>query len=274
MKELCTTGAVAYGYACHNWDLVRQTLRADRRYGGSLPTICLPGIFWFNCFGVEYVNFFGKDEIDSIDKKYISPSDQTGIFIRTCNSPFDWKSADVQQLEDTLKSHLNHHTFYIPDLKDESYYQTPDTLHNRGEITIVDWIGSIIENPEEYIAEVETLAKNLVLANSRLSYAMSDLPLIDKLIRTSRKKYSDPEDSEDGRQLLRQIAAYYGETLKRSFHGKWATIANPGRLSHPAIIFQKPGSDVVEDELVMLEVYKLWVDPGPGESLARRWEGL
>jgi|GEM_PF-1755498 len=75
-------------------------------------TESIPGVYWGNYFGPFYVEWFGRERLDTlpcVEKRWL---DTGGIFFTTAPTPFDWDTPEARQLQQTVKEHLGADAFF------------------------------------------------------------------------------------------------------------------------------------------------------------------
>lgn len=73
---------------------------------------CLWGIYWANWFGPAYVDFFGRERLDSAPYFQKERLSDGGYLILTAASPLEYDTPAAQELEQALRGHLGFDAFY------------------------------------------------------------------------------------------------------------------------------------------------------------------
>ncbi len=72
----------------------------------------IPGVYWGNYLGPFYVQWFGRDRLESlpcVEKRWLETG---GLFFTTATSPFDWDAPPARELQRKVKEHLGAEAFF------------------------------------------------------------------------------------------------------------------------------------------------------------------
>lgn len=72
----------------------------------------IPGVYWGNYLGPFYVEWFGRERLDTtpcVEKRWL---DTGGIFFTTAPTPFEWDTSEARQLQQAVKEHLGTDAFF------------------------------------------------------------------------------------------------------------------------------------------------------------------
>ncbi len=83
-------------------------------FGGELAK-GIPGVFWGNYFGPFYVNWYGREKIQSLPCVEKRDLPDGGIFFTTAPTPFDWDKPEWRRLQRQVMVHLGADTFFDMD---------------------------------------------------------------------------------------------------------------------------------------------------------------
>lgn len=84
--------------------------RSVKAIGANLKR-SLPGLYWLNFFGNEYVDLIGSDRLASAPVPDVEPID-AGFCIRLGDGPTDWSTEGYQQREAAVMSHFGNEFFF------------------------------------------------------------------------------------------------------------------------------------------------------------------
>lgn len=72
----------------------------------------IPGIYWGNYLSAFYVDWFGRDRLETlpcIEKRWLPGG---GLFFTTAPTPFDWDRPETRELQQAVKEHLGAEAFF------------------------------------------------------------------------------------------------------------------------------------------------------------------
>jgi hypothetical protein len=80
--------------------------------GGSDIRRCLPGIYWANFFGSQYVNWFGESKFQNLPSYTQQDLLQGGKLILSSGSPLDYEQSAVVEREVFMRKELGESAFF------------------------------------------------------------------------------------------------------------------------------------------------------------------
>jgi hypothetical protein len=226
------------------WAHILATMGADFGYICSLAgtesklvpidvdlRCCLPGVYWANYYGPVYVEFLGRERLLGAPWSNVSELPGGSMVCLTCAVPGDWHRAETLARQAAVRAYLGEDCFFDHDpghfarapVYDFSAarHGAPRPIMDRVVVAIEDATGDVAE----LIREAERLAmefRRQARCPDRLDYSVGSLTSLDRELRRARKR-----DMLDSLPLVRQIAGYYGEVLRRSFGGVWRGVDFP-----------------------------------------------
>jgi hypothetical protein len=116
-KSLYQWGDMVYGFAAHPKDykaqtwLPQQVIIGNKLVGavGQKVMEALPGIFWANFFGPDYVDWFGRDKFDRLPCYRLEELPDGGRLILTSPSPLEYDASGETQ--EAIKHYLGRLAF-------------------------------------------------------------------------------------------------------------------------------------------------------------------
>lgn len=116
-KSLYQWGDMFYGFVANRQDykaqtwLPQQVIIGNKLVGavGQKVMEALPGIFWANFFGPDYVDWFGRDKFDRLPCYRLEELPDGGRLILTSPSPLDYDASGETQ--EALKHYLGRLAF-------------------------------------------------------------------------------------------------------------------------------------------------------------------
>lgn len=116
-KSLYEWGEMVCGFAAHPKDykdqtwLPQQVIIGNKLVGavGQKVMEALPGIFWANFFGPDYVDWFGREKFDRLPCYRLEELPDGGRLILTSPSPLEYDASGETQ--ETIKSYLGRPAF-------------------------------------------------------------------------------------------------------------------------------------------------------------------
>lgn len=118
--QLFEWGNMIYGYACHRDDFERKNkLSVPTRIEGKLIATggmdikrCLPGIYWANFFGGEYVEWFGTHKFKDLPAHTFQELPNQGQLVLVAGSPLDYMQKIVIERELSIRRILGNNAFF------------------------------------------------------------------------------------------------------------------------------------------------------------------
>jgi hypothetical protein len=119
-KQLFSWGRMIYGYASHRLAFERKNkLSVPTRIEGKLISIggsdirrCLPGIYWANFFGDQYVKWFGESKFQNLPSYTQQELPEGGRLILSSSSPLDYEQNTVVERELFMRKKLGVSAFF------------------------------------------------------------------------------------------------------------------------------------------------------------------
>ncbi len=116
-KDLYLWGDMVYGFAAHPKDykaqtwLPQQVIIGNKLVGavGQKVMEALPGIFWANFFGPDYVDWFGREQFDRLPCYRLEELPDGGRLILTSPSPLEYDISGETQ--EAIKHYLGRPAF-------------------------------------------------------------------------------------------------------------------------------------------------------------------
>lgn len=111
-----------WGYSVHRKDYLAKNLQITYRDEGNVSRVetwlgrdlskCLSGIYWANWFSPAYVEFFGRERLESAPcfKKKCLPDG--GYLILTASTPMEFGTSETKHVEHALREHLGADAFF------------------------------------------------------------------------------------------------------------------------------------------------------------------
>lgn len=281
-KRLYVWGGITHGYICHrqDWD-VKNYFGVETKVASGKSVVTgglrlqegLPGIYWANYFGPLYVNFFGREKFLTAPAYHKEELSDGGFLLLTAPSPLDYGRPEVRALEEAIIDHLGRDAFFEK-AHPQKVCRVPQFTFEQAslgrpiEVVAYDPVAKVIPDPYRFIQEAPALAEALVRRfRGKLDYSPESLKSVDDFIL--KKSYRRPEpwtQGEEGRRLMQELTAYYGETLRHHLQGEWVVLKGSGGDLHPAVIFTIGG--VKQVEYPFARVDKLWEERVRADGLA------
>jgi hypothetical protein len=272
-RDLYIWGQVLHGYITHehDWDNKNYfdtlTEIASGRMvstGGLSLEEGLPGIYWANFFGPTYTQFFGRTTFLTAPAYHVEELPDGGFLLLTASSPLHYMKEEVRVREKALIEHLGRDAFFekanpmkkcrVPKLE----FQQPS--YGRAiEVKAYNPVWEVIPDTRHFLSETTRLAESLVeRLKGKLDYSAESLDQLDTYILRKSRALPEPWKEESSYCLLRELAAYYGEVLRRHLQGTWKTIEDERLDSHPIVACKVQGRECIEYPFD--RVIKLWQD--------------
>jgi len=280
-KRLYVWGNMTYGYICHEQDWGEKNYFGIPTRVASGKTVStggldlregLPGIYWANFFGPLYVEFFGREKFLSAPAYFKEELPDGGFLLLTAPSPLDYGRPEVRALEEALMDHLGRDAFFEKARPDKLCRVPQFTFAQASfgrpiEVVAYDPLPEVIPDPLRFIQEAPALAELLIRRfKGKLDYSPESLKQVDDFILKKSYRRPHPWAQEAGRQLVRELTAYFGEVLRRQLQGEWVVLEGSGGALHPAVVFTVGG--VKQDAWPFARVIKLWVERVRADGLA------
>ena len=228
-----------YGFACDRHEYMAKNmtewwvhLQTGRRQGGKHcghdRTRHLPGVYWANFFGPTYVKFFGEDRLEGAPAYAKERLDCEGWLLVTAKSPDAWESPEVKSIQESLVDHMGRDAFFNianPDRPTTApRFELVTSLGGyRGGVTHRSIATEYVRTREEAHQFIEHVLDLIGRLRSRVGQG-SELDLSPESLKYLDASAPPPvgaEANEDARALVREMAAYYGEVVRRSLGGDW-----------------------------------------------------
>jgi hypothetical protein len=219
----------AYGYIHDIEDKLETRTVMDPKYGKTvIPTKLtkgLPGIYWANLLGPEYVAMLGRKQLLSAPCFRLEELPDGGMLLLTSPSPLGLLSRDNLQARHKLRQYLGEDLFYpsqavstrVPKFKGD-----PSPRGTDRDLLISFDPGKAEKKAQaqNFIDNAEDLASLLIdeLANQGkiLDYNLSSLRILDQILLHKREAGEALDEFS-----AKMFAAYAGEVAKRALEGQW-----------------------------------------------------
>ncbi len=286
-RSLYNWGSVVHGYICHeeDWDAKNYFGVPTEVTGGRLASTGgtrledgLPGIHWANLFGPLYVDFFGREKLRTAPAHYKEELPDGGILLLTAPNPLDYGRQEVRALEERTIDHLGRQAFFEKPCPQKPCLAPHFTFEQAAlghpiKVAAFDPVSEVIPDLSRFLREAPGLAEALIRRFSgTLDYSPESLKQVDDFILKRSYRHPKPWAKEEGRRLVQQLTAYYGEVLRRASGGKWDVLEGSGGNPHPVVILGVKNEEQVEYPFV--RVNKLWSERQRADGLAVRFHLL
>lgn len=265
-----------YGFACDSHEYITKNMtgwwahpETGRWQGGGHHgydrTRHLPGIYWANFFGPAYIRFFSEDRLQTAPAYAKERVDEMGWLLLTAESPGSWERPDVRTAQDRLVKHLGTDAFFDLADPDRPTVAPPFELFtspggHRGGVTHHPpiWQEYLPTNEEarwflEHVLDLVERFRSRSGEGAKLDLSPESLRCVDTFARRRVVR-----EAKDHREIVLEVAAYYGEVLRRTLGGEWKSA--PGTPPTPIVVLRDYGT--TEDPFV--RVVKLLQD---GDSI-------
>ena len=284
VKRVYEWGAIAHGFVAHEQDWITKnyfglpTLVAGGHKvstGGLRLEQGLPGIYWANLFGSQYVEFFGRDRLYSVPAYYREKLHDGGLLVLTAPSPLDYQQPEVLTVQEAIIDHLGRDAFFEranPTKPCRAPTFTFEQLPYGGLAGPIayDPIRLVIPDAHKFITEAPKLADQFVQRlKGELDFSAESLRRVDRFVLLRSRGRSQAWIDEPWSQLIREVAAYYGEVLTRELHGQWLVAAGSSDEPHPVIVYAI--NNEFDVEYVFTRVLKLWLERVREDGLYSRF---
>jgi hypothetical protein len=121
MTRLYELLSPAHGFAAHRSDYLSKN-RLTYVHEDGKSTVeewvgrdlheCLSGIYWANWFGPSYVDFLGREPLESTPCYSKTRLADGGYLVLTTASPLDYDTPEARQAEKEMREHLGPDRFY------------------------------------------------------------------------------------------------------------------------------------------------------------------
>ena len=119
-RALFAWGDMVYGFAAHEHEYEEQnvlpvpTMVEGKliKVGGTDIRQCLPGVYWANFFGKEYVRWFGENLFLNAPCYRKEPLPDKGWLVLTAPTPLAYDRDKARQLKSALRRHLGKDAFF------------------------------------------------------------------------------------------------------------------------------------------------------------------
>jgi len=237
----------------------------------------LPGIYWVNFFGPAYLDYFGAERLRKAPWLEVTDLGDAGLQCTTCAEPADWALREARDRQQAIRAALGEEHFFdrrapkrptrAPDFDFTSVRQgMPPSRGTRLTAAMEEATG----DPQAFIREAPQIAeayRQRASRPKRLDYSPESLAIVDRQIARARKQGSVWQSLG----LVRQIAAYYGEVVRRTLGGTWhvdeGIVRDTAYQFHVRHVAPTPALDLgrLGIEFPLLAVMRAWyaVSRGP-----------
>lgn len=243
----------AYGFIRAEGEFLAQhrNPRPGATYIGMRPGDHLPGVYYANFFGRELVAFFGRERLRTCPAVRNAELPGGGWLITTAREPDEWQTDVALELKRAVREHLGERVFFDVRDPDRATIRPfpprvpaePSPRASAGlEVTPVS--AEFFPSPaaarsfmEGVLAKIEALRGRL--RAGALDYTPQSLLELEKAVAALPGR---PRNGAN--ELVLELAAYFGEVVRRNMGGKWVfdeesgmpAIRLPdGRLEYPVI---------------------------------------
>ena len=282
--RLYSWGGMAHGFICHeqDWDARNYFGLPTRVAGGKITSTGglwlqdgLPGIYWANFFGLVYVRFFGEQKFHTLPAHHVQQLPDGGFLVLTAPTPLDYARPQVREHEERIIDHLGREAFFEK-AHPEKECRVPQFTFEQApsgqaiEVLAHDPVSEAIPDPARFVQEASRLADDLTRRiMGQLDYSPDSLDHVDNFILKKSYRHPEPWAKEEGRRMIQELTAYYGEVLRRNLGGRWAVLEGSGGRPHPAVVFTRNGKEEVEYPFA--RVNKLWSERQRADGLTSRY---
>ena len=226
-----------FGYVCDRMEYLTKNVSGwwehpetgrvqGGRHLGTDRSQHLPGLYWANFFGTSYVDFFSESRLKAAPTWSGERLPGGSWLLLTAAAPEHWESPETALIETQVREHLGDDAFFDignPDRRTVApKLRFTRTLGGRrGGVTASPVAATYLRAPQDaqwFISNVLQLVSRL---RSRLSEHVLDLTSesLEHLDRWAIDQGAAA--SPDDRSLVIEMAAYYGEVLRRAVGGRW-----------------------------------------------------
>lgn len=194
---------------------------------GMRPGKWLPGVYYANFFGSDTVSFFGEQRLTTCPAVRNEPFENGAWLITTARDPWQWQTPAALALKQAVRQHLGERAFFE--------IRNPDrpTIHPIFDFTAVR-VGTqggsphpqplssvVFESPGAAKEFLENVLSRSGEIGGRLKAADLDFsPASLQRLETALARRTATMRDKGG--LVQQIAAYFGEVLRRNLGGTWS----------------------------------------------------
>jgi hypothetical protein len=240
--------------AQNHFDQPTSIVDARKVYtGGNRLEKGLPGMYWANFFGPIYVAFLGRKRFNTVPAYYKEELPDGGFLLLTSSSPLDYQLPEVSALKQSIVRHLGQRAFFdrtkparscvVPKFEFEpvAHRMVPPAPR-----ILYDPVVKVIPNMGAFIDHADALATALLQRIPGLDFSPESLFAVDDHIAQMTSAGEELWEDETGRRLIRELAAYYGETVRRTLNGRWVLAVNLDEHPHPAVVFTDGNDQHIE----------------------------
>jgi hypothetical protein len=219
----------AYGLIHSLEDKLETRTVMHPKYGKTvMPTNLkkgLPGIYWANYLGPEYVAMLGTGRLLSAPYYDLQELPDGGMLILTSRSPLEPSSKRSRDAQQRLRRYLGEDIFYpssaastrVPvfrfDVPSLHVSRKPLTDSQSGTVKRQAEAQNLIDNAADFAS---LLSDELAEEGVNLDYSVDSLRALDQALLQKREAGERPDGFS-----LKMVAAYVGEVAKRSLQGQW-----------------------------------------------------
>jgi len=229
----------AYG-AIHNVEDKLETRTVmDPKYGRTvIPTNLkkgLPGIYWANFLGPEYVAMLSRERLMSAPCFRIQDLPDGGMLILTSQTPLDPSSPDNRDAQRKVRQYLGEDIFYpsevtsmrVPEFR---FSSSPSSADQGVLIVSKSDLEKKRANSQNFIENAQDLAtllrEELAEQGVDLDQSLNSLHALDQVLLQKRETREALDEFSAS-----MYAAYAGEVAIRAFNGNWVVEETTGEVA-------------------------------------------
>lgn len=185
-----------------------------------------PGVYYANFFGPRAVQFFNAGRMKGCPAVRNEPLPHGGWVITTAPEPEDWSTPQASALKEAVRRHLGERSFFdvrhsqrstITPFFDFSEIRIgPRPEENTGTAVAPEFFPTITD-AQEFVARIFERLEGWEpeISTAQLDFSAASLRAIDQAYA------GRGSGSNDYREWILKIAAYFGEVLRRTLDGEW-----------------------------------------------------
>jgi hypothetical protein len=241
-KEMYNLVRPVYGSIHQIADSIKKATRFEPRYNAEVVEAidlrkCLPGVYWANFFGPEYVEMFGREKMLSAPCWSVKELDDGGFLLLTSSSPLDPANPESRQAQQRLRRHLGEEAFTYDQqagVKRVPYFQVPAGREGRDypeeiEFEEFEMEEELKQQLEAYIAcvpdYIEDLKKAMGSDGRKLDFSEESLALVDQFVLRERAR----RGTDNINAIPKGLSGYLGEVVIRNLGGEWSVSERKGQ---------------------------------------------
>jgi hypothetical protein len=225
----------------------------------------LPGLYWGNLFGPQYVELIGRERLFSAPAHRVEDYPEGCVCLVAYEDPNEWHTLQAQAAKRAIIRHLGEDLFFDRDRPSGPWcapkYDFSEILLPPPEESEEPEHGrdihlDLVPDAEAFVRQVPELLLRLqgrLRKGHMLDFSVESLHVVGDYIRHRRRK-GTPEENVD---IVQELAAYFGEVLVRNLNGRWAVEETKGVMA--PVVRRGPGPGRAEPPFC--RVWKMWDEP-------------